>query len=295
MLASVLSPRRRMFPWSSCTSARELTPVETLSLLTMGWFNSRGRPISGITALRGNVSVDQTDARHAGASVSLLLLWLLLSSAAGPVPEVICTQAQNQRSNHQCQSVFHGPTSREKNSRIIDIAVAVPNRARLRNKSFLFNMLQMPTRRLEKAGRLLAEFNRSWWFSTTDQLETAAPGCRVERSSTRAVRGHECGALLRRTAGSGWPHVLVILSAGFSGRWKSGPSRAALSRPRGSAFRPSGATGAEARLRLPRNAALKRGSSTLQSGSCPTSAKMSPCYSSSSFSGSSPMPIFDSR
>ena len=32
-----------------------------------------------------------------------------------------------------------------------------------------------------------------------------------------------CGALLRRTAGSGWPHVLVILSAGFSGRLEERP------------------------------------------------------------------------
>lgn len=40
MPASVLSLSRRMFPESSCTSARELTPVETLSLLTMGWFSA---------------------------------------------------------------------------------------------------------------------------------------------------------------------------------------------------------------------------------------------------------------
>lgn len=50
---------------------------------------------------------------------------------------------------------------------------------------------------------LLAEFNRSWWFSTTtkEHVETAAPGCRVECSSTRAVGEHARGALLRRTAG----------------------------------------------------------------------------------------------
>src|SRR5258708_764518 len=40
MLASVLSPSRRMLAESSCTSARELVPVEILSLLTMGWLSA---------------------------------------------------------------------------------------------------------------------------------------------------------------------------------------------------------------------------------------------------------------
>ncbi len=71
------------------------------------------------------------------------------------------------------------------------------------------------------------------------------------------------------------------------------PFRAAFSCHPRSAFRPSGATGAKARLRLPRCAALKRRSSTSRlSGAIP---KASIPYSSFSFSGSSLMPIFESR
>ena len=100
--------------------------------------------------------------------------------------------------------------------------------------------------------------------------------------------------------GGGCPHVTLFASTPYS-PVEERPFRAAFSRHRRWAFRPSGATGAEARLRLLRDAALKRRSSTVllrhsyAEVRLTSDSKNATPYSSLSFSPSSPMPIFESR
>ncbi len=64
MLALEFGPRRRMLAKSSCNSVRALSPVETLSPVMTGWFNTAADQSPESPALRRHVAVHQADARH---------------------------------------------------------------------------------------------------------------------------------------------------------------------------------------------------------------------------------------